>query len=279
MSDESGGVPKVDVPPLEPIDRPLVVHRIVQIGMFASLTWKFDFLMSADGIYAAVIIDDAFFPDSLRAIGTLRFAFLTTLASIAGSFFFAQYAIRQTLGAVTLSSLTILCLHQATYNDATFTTAWWTSLWSLWFVRYVDVQGREADLRGPAFLSRVILSMIFLGGAVGKWTTEYWSGDVLHQIYFVDRDFWVFNWLRDNFQPDSVRRIATWYSRGVIATETLCGFGLWLLPPRTAAVVAIVVLTSIGVFSNWLLFSVLLSLIGLASVGFFVRDESLVSRL
>ena len=87
-------------------------------------------------------------------------------------------------------------------------------------------EGRDADLRRPAFLSRIIISMILLGGAVGKWTSEYWSGEVLYQIYFAERDFWVFNLLRDNFDADTLREIATWYSRNVIIVETVCGSGL-----------------------------------------------------
>tara|TARA_R110002049_G_scaffold2750_9_gene22372 strand:- start:42925 stop:43755 length:831 start_codon:yes stop_codon:yes gene_type:complete len=266
---ELDGIP---VPP--PIDRPLVVHRLVLLGLFVSLIWKWSFLFVADQVYASLTVDDDFFPAFFRDHNVLRSAFLLTLIAICVSFFFTKYAVRWISGVVMLSALTILCLHQSSYNDATFTTAWWTSLWSLWFVSYVHVHGREADLRRPAFLSRVIISMILLGGAVGKWTGEYWSGEVLYQIYFVERDFWVFNWLRDHFPAETLREIAMWYSRNVIVVETVCGFGLWLLPPRWAATVAIVVLTSIAVFSNWLLFSVLMSLIGLASAGLFVRDRN-----
>ena len=258
-----------------PIDRPLVVHRLIQIGLFVSLIWKWSFFVDADLVYRRIPIDDPFFPDFFRSLWTLRIAYLGSLVAIVGNFFVVRYWARAVCGVVTLLGMTTLCLHQDSYNDATFTTAWWTSLWTLWFVRYVQLEGGDADLRRPAFLSRIIISMILLGGAIGKWTSEYWSGEVLYQIYFTERDFWVFNLLRDNFDADTVREIATWYSRKVIVIETVCGFGLWLLPPRWAAVVAIVVLTSIAVFSNWLLFSVLMSLIGLASVGLFVRERSL----
>ena len=256
-----------------PIDRPLVVHRIVQIGLFVGLIWKWSFFVEADEIYRTIPVNDPFFPKFFESIWTLRIAYLGSLAAICGSFFFANYALRRLLGFSTVAGLTILCLHQGSYNDATFTTSWWTSLWSLWFVKYVHLDCRESDLRRPAFLSRVIISMILLGGAVGKWTAEYWSGEVLYQIYFVEREFWVFNLLRDNFDAESLQAIATWYSRKVVVVETVCGLGLWLLPPRWAAIAGITVLTSIAVFSNWLLFSVLMSLIALASVGLFVRNK------
>ena len=60
---------------------------------------------------------------------------------------------------------------------------------------------QELLIRRAAFLSRLIISLILLGGAAGKWTPEYWSGEVLFDIYFVDRDFWFFNYLRDNYEP------------------------------------------------------------------------------
>ena len=255
-----------------PIDRPLVVQRVVQIGLFLSLTWKWSFFVGADKVYESIPVFDAFFPDFFRSLWTLRIAYLGALAAICGNFFFGSYGVRRICSVVTLLGVTVLCLHQASYNDATFTTAWWTSLWTYWFVGYVRREGRDADLLRPAFLGRIMISMILLGGAVGKWTSEYWSGEVLYQIYFAERDFWVFNTLRANFEADKLREIATWYSRNVIIVETVCGLGLWLLPPRWAAVIAIALLTSIVVFSNWLLFSVLLSLIGLASAGLFVRS-------
>jgi hypothetical protein len=172
---------------------------------------------------------------------------------------------------VTFAGATILCLHQASYNDMTFVTAWWTGVWALWYVHHLEDDDREGMLRRAALLSRLIISVILLGGAAGKWTAEYWSGEVFYDIYFRDRDFWVFNLLRENFESDTLREIATWYSRNVIVVETVAGLGLWLLPPRWAASVAVILLSSIALLSNFLLFSVLFSLIGLAAVGFFVR--------
>ena len=118
-----------------------------------------------------------------------------------------------------------------------------------------------------------MISMILLGGAVGKWTSEYWSGEVFYDIYFVDRDFWVFNLLRDHVEPETLREIATWYSRQVVVVESVAGFGLWLLPARWAAIAGMVVLTSIALLSNFLLFSVLSCVIALAAVGLFVSPN------
>ncbi len=176
-------------------------------------------------------------------------------------------------GVITFVAITILCVHQASYNDMTFVTTWWTSVWAMWFVCHMSDPDQDRLLVRAAFLSRLIVSLILLGGGLGKWTAEYWSGEVFFDIYFRDRDFWVFNLIRAGVDADSLHEISKWYSRGVVITESVAGMALWLLPARWAAVIAIVLLTSIALLSNYLLFSVLMSLIGLASVGLFVRKR------
>ncbi len=252
------------------ISRPVVVHRIVQAGLFINLVWKLSYFRLAPGIYATIPLDDPFFPDWLRSAYTISIAYVATVAAIAVSFLTANRVLQRLCGWITIVGASILCVHQGSYNDMTFVTAWWTSLWSLWYVYRDWEHDEDYLLRRAAFLSRLIISMILLGGAVGKWTGEYWSGEVFYDIYFRDRDFWMFNWLRASFQPETVREIATWYSRQVVVVETVAGLGLWILPAKWAAIVGIFLLTSIALLSNFLLFSVLSSLIGLAAVGLFV---------
>ena len=104
------------------------------------------------------------------------------------------------------------------------------------------------------------------GGAVGKMTEGYWSGQILYEIYFVGRDFWVYNLVRQFVPEDQLLGVAMWHSRVVICSEWFCAF-LWLLPPRVASTVAILMLCGIALTSNFLLFSVVGSLLGLALVG------------
>jgi hypothetical protein len=257
------------------LTRTVVAHRIVQAGIFLTLAWKWYLFRYAADIYAAIPLDDPLFPDWLRSVYTISFAYLIAVAAIVLNFFTASRSLQRLFSWVTIVAATILCIHQGSYNDMTFVTTWWVSLWSLWYV-HQDWDADPDQLLGrAAFLSRLIISMILLGGAVGKWTSEYWSGEVFFDIYFRDRDFWVFNLLRDNFDPESLREIAKWYSRQVVVVETVAGFGLWLLPAKWAAVVGIVVLVSIALLSNFLLFSVLSCVIGLAAVGLFVsRDQN-----
>lgn len=256
------------------VNRVVVAHRVVQAGILLTLVWKWSYFVIATRVYARIPLEDFFFPDLLRSVWTVAITYLVTVAAIALNLVTASRPLRRTCSWLTVVGTSILCLHQASYNDMTFVTAWWASIWALWYVHRMEDADQASLLRRAALLSRLIISVILLGGAAGKWTTEYWSGEVFYDIYFRDRDFWLFNLLRANFEPDMLREISTWYSRKVIVLETVTGLGLWLLPPRWAAIVAVTVLTSIAILSNFLLFSVLFSLIGLASVGFLVKRKT-----
>lgn len=253
------------------INRAVVAHRIVQLAMFVGLMWKWQYLVASAYVYAKIPLDDLFFPGPLQSAPVVIVTFLATVAAIALNLLAGSRRWQITLAGITLLGSTILCLHQGSYNDMTFVTTWWVSVYSLWFVWHLQDEDQDTLLRRAALLSRLILSMILLGGGIGKWTAEYWSGEVFYDIYFRDRDFWVFNYLRENYDTQALQTIAMWYSRKVVVVESLAGLGLWLLPSKWAAAIGIVLLASIALFSNFLLFSVLMCLIGMASVGFFVR--------
>ncbi len=267
MSETAAAAPK--------LNRPLVVDRIVQAGLFLTLAWKWSYFRLSAEVYAEIPLYDPFFPDWLRSLYTLSAAYLIALAAVVIGFATASRPIRRSCAWLTIAAVTILCIHQGSYNDMTFVTAWWTSLWALWYVHQDWDADPDTMLRRAAWLSRLIISMILLGGAVGKWTAEYWSGEVFYDIYFRDRDYWLFNVLRANLDNETLREIAKWYSRQVILVETVAGFGLWLLPAKWAAITGVALLTSIALLSNFLLFSVLSCLIGLAAVGLFVAKPRL----
>jgi hypothetical protein len=243
--------------------------RVVQIGMLIGLLWKFAFFRAADQVYASIPIHDGFFPVGLQQAATLRVAFLTFVVSIAIAWLTTHRATRITATAICGLAATVMLLHQGSYNDMTFTTVWWCNVWALWYVWRMDVDPPDALRRKAAFLSRLMLSVVLLGGAMGKWTPEYWSGEVFFEIYFRDRDFWVFNILRSWLDTESLQWMAMAYSRKVILIETVAGLGLWLLPARWAAVTAAVIFASIALLSNFLLFSVLTPLIGLSLAGWY----------
>ena len=265
-----------ETPSFQPpeLNRPVLIHRVVQCGLLLTLIWKWQYFVQASRIYGGIPLVDDFFPVWLQSAWTIRVAFLTSVGATALNFVTASRRTQKTCAWLTFLGTTLLCVHQGSYNDMTFVTAWWTALWSLWYVRRMEDEAEDEMIRRAAFLSRIIISVILLGGAVGKWTPEYWSGEVFYDIYFRDRDYWVFNLLRSTFDTDSLVEMSKWYSRKVVALETLAGFLLWMLPPRWAAAAGVIILSSIALLSNFLLFSVLSCLIGLAAVGFFVAKPN-----
>lgn len=270
---ESSDQSPAELEPKLTINPAVVAHRFVQAGMLLGLVWKWSFFVTSAGIYAKIPLEDPFFPSWLESVWTLSLVYLGSVAAILLNLITGSRILQRVCSAITFLGASVLCIHQGSYNDMTFVTTWWASLWSLWYVYRMDDLDQGPLLRRAAFLSRIIISMILLGGAAGKWTGEYWSGDVLYDIYFVDREFWLFNWMRSSMDADALRWAATWHSRMVIATETIAGLGLWLLPARAAAIVAILLLASIALMSNFFLFSVLFSLIGLAAVGLLAHDR------
>ena len=62
---------------------------------------------------------------------------------------------------------------------------------------------------------------------------------------------------------DTLRAIATWFSRGVIGVELLVAGGALLAPYRVVAIGGTVVMTGMVMISTWNLLSVMACLIGL----------------
>lgn len=261
-------------PDVKPCQQMAALFVIVQIGILLSQFWKYKYFQFAWMIYQRTALDAGFFPEFMRSSTVMGAMFVAVAVCTVGAILLPMF--RVPMVWIQWLGCTGLCLHQATYNDATFTTMWWTSCWSVWAANQIRKRDLTIEtLERSAFLSRVIVSMILLGGAVGKWTADYWSGQVMFDIYFVDRNFWTFNLLKGVFEVDALREIATWYSRMVVVTETVFGFSLWLMPTRIAAIAGMVLLTSIALFSNFLLFSVMACLIALMSAGLFVPPSRL----
>ena len=255
-------------------DRPLLAFRTVQAATLGALVWKIQFFTTIGRIYEEIPLRQELFPPFFEAAATFSASYAAVILLLSLLLIVQGAAARRLLSGATLLTLSILCIHQGSYNDATFTTAWWAALWSTWFASRMGDGSPEALLRNGARLSQAIVGMVLLGGAAGKWTSEYWSGQVFYEIYFINRDFWFFNALRAGVDPDTLRTVATWYSRSVILVESICGLLLWALPARVAAATGAAVCIGIALFSNFYLVSVVLSLVGLASVGWLVGSAA-----
>ena len=93
-----------------------------------------------------------------------------------------------------MGNLAVLTIHQSAFNDVTFMCCSWAAMWCVWIATRLNEPFSSLFPRA-VFLSHLILSLIFLGGAVGKVTDGYWSGQVLYDIYFEGRDFWFLQYL------------------------------------------------------------------------------------
>ena len=241
------------------------VYRTVTLAILLSLLWKSSYYPMVWQAYRQLELVDGFFPTPFRSATVLAGLILLAMASIViGWLPFARRALPLLAGLLT-ACMAGMCWHQGTYNDVTFLTGFWAAAWCTWLACSLH-QPREQVLARGQRLAVLIVSLMFLGGALGKWTPGYWSGEVLYQIYFVDRDFWFFNLLRGWLDTESLRAFATGYSRMVVVVESL-GAGLWLLPVRWAGAIGMLTLLGIIVFSNFYLFSVMFSLLGLCLVA------------
>jgi hypothetical protein len=248
----------------------VTVYRVVVASLLASMLWKFRVIPLFYSIYASIPLHDSFFPAPLRHPTVLAVLFILPIVAGVAVLFISDRKLILMQSLITVLAMFGLCIHQATYNDVTFLTCFWAALWCGWFALRMDDPADLLFAKGSRLVV-LIFSVIFLGGAVGKLTPGYWSGEVFYHIYFTERNYWVFNLLRANFEPEALRSIATYYSRMVIGTELACAF-LWLLPSRWACAIGVIVFSMIALMSNTNLFSVMGCLLGLGLAGMHGRS-------
>jgi len=243
----------------------LAVYRVVTAGLLCSLLWKARYIPFFFSTYRSIPLQDTFFPPLWQDPSFLALLFLCPIGLGLGVLFFASRTLLLVQSVVTVICLFGLSIHQQSYNDVTFVTCFWVGLWQLWFAIRI---GEAAETLYPkgGFLAAAVFSLMFLGGAIGKLTPGYWSGEVFYEIYFANRNYWIFTILRGNFSPENLKEISLYYSRLVIIVELLGG-GLWLLPTRWACGAGILIFLSIALMSNTNLFSVMSCLLGLGVAG------------
>ena len=250
-------------PAIEKSNRSLL--KVVIAAILISLLWKVTGYIQLDRINQVMPLQDPFFPAFFRNQTVVRVAYLLANSLCLLLLLSKSRSILSVGSLLLAATLFTLNIHQSSFNDVTFLCCGWSSLWCLWFSTRLG-EPTESLHRRAAFLAHTIISLILIGGSAGKLTAEYWSGQVLYEIYFFDRDFWFYNIIRSYCSADGLRDAATLHSRFVIVTEFACGF-LWLLPMRIASWVALAVLLGIALTNNFLLLSVITSLIGLAIIG------------
>ena len=253
-------------PPTCPPTSMTLRFRVVAAGVILGLTYKWRYFRFSDWAYHRLTIRDEFFPVWLQDADVLRWSYLAAVSGWLAAGWSRQVRLRQAACVAALAASTVLMLHRGSHNDMTFVTAWWAGLWMTWVAFRLPVDSPGELYQKATRLAAAILSVTLLGAAAGKWTGQYWSGDVLREIYFVDRDQWFFNWIRHSTRPRTIPEVAKWYSRMVIVTETTAGLTLWCLPPRMVAAVGVMLFSSIAIFSNVYLISVVAPPVALAAV-------------
>ena len=241
------------------------LQKVVVGAVLISLIWKAVYFIFLDYFNRTIPLQDPFFPEVFRNQTVVCVVYLLGVATALLMLLSKSGSILSLGSLLLVITMFTLNIHQSSFNDVTFLCCGWSALWCWWFSTQLSEPNESLHPRA-AWLAHAIVSLILIGGSVGKMTPEYWSGQVLYEIYFVDRDFWFYNIIRTCCSADGLRDVAMHHSRLVIVTEFACGF-LWLLPIRTASWLALIVLLGIALTNSVLLFSVVTSLLGLAIVG------------
>lgn len=164
------------------------------------------------------------------------------------------------LASAGMTVLPLLALgHQSLYNDATYVTAFWAGLWCMWLAWSDDEPGLAEKART---LTVTTVSLMFLGGFIGKLTQGYWSGEIFNGYYIGQRDYFVWEWVRHSFDAGARQTIARWFSRTVIVGEGLMAL-VFLVPYRYAAPFAMVTMIGVVAVSHPYLISVFAPLLGI----------------
>jgi hypothetical protein len=176
---------------------------------------------------SVVQVHEAYFPAFLTNAHVLPSLYLApTVLGIVG-------LIRPVRSLALLHSVTLvvcaygLLVHQISLGFQGANTAFWAGLFLVWLCSRPS--GDEESVRVRAtFLLQLMLGMIFLGGAAGKWTERYWNGEVMYHLMFLYQDFPKWEWLRENYQTEQLRQLSVYYSGAVVFGETvLATLPLW----------------------------------------------------
>ena len=203
----------------------LTLLKVVLAGILISLTLKFSAFVLFDRVNEALPIIDSFFPVFFRTQLVARMAYLLACSGCLIALFSQQQKHLVAATVLVLVNVAVLTIHQSAFNDVTFMCCSWAALWCVWIATRLNEPFASLFPRA-VFLSHVILSLIFLGGAVGKVSEGYWSGQVLYDIYFEKRDFWFYNIFREALSAEQLREAATWHSRMVIHRRICLLFSL-----------------------------------------------------
>jgi hypothetical protein len=219
-----------------------------------------------------VAIEHPLFPAVFLSPWTSWAAYYLPLIAGGIALFRPGAATARLAAAVLTASAAVLLWHVNGYNDATFLTAFWAGVWMLWLSLHVGEGDAELVRRHGPRLALGVIALMFLGGTVGKLTAEYWSGDAVYHIYFLQKQSWPYPWLRATCSTELLQSMAMVCSRMLLVVEGLLA-GFVLFRPEWALRTAAWVMLGIMAASTPWLFSVMGPLLGVARGGRLLLDE------
>jgi hypothetical protein len=247
-------------------------------GTLLAYAFKASFWVEAARDLARTPLADPWFPRVFASAWSLVVTLvLPPLTMCVALLWHRRWAARAAF-MVTVCGSAFLLLHQASYNDAAFLTAFWSSLYGVWLVQKIET---TEPATFPSWLATrlvcCIVSLMFLGGAIGKLTPGYWDGSILYALNFADSDYWSFRLLRSLLSTTQLRDAATLYSRCVVCIELLL-VTLPVWPARVALYSASVALTTMAALNNHLLLSVVGPLLGMCAAALCVTRTAAVPK-
>jgi len=210
-----------------------------------------------------------FFPALLENNAVSAFFYILPALCVP-AFFSKKWSLYRLGGWIMLFSAVILNLHLNTHNDATFVTSFWVALWILWFVEAMRKGGPSLERRA-CFLAQLTIGMIFLGGAVGKLTADYLSGDVIYYIFYVQAKTSFLSYFVKSSSFLTQKAIFAMISKFIIGAEMVLAAN-FLLPFRVSFYLGLALMPLLIFFSTWRILSVIGALLGLL-VGCLILDR------
>lgn len=182
--------------------------------------------------------------------------------------FFLKRIIFKFISIVMVACSLLLCWHADTYNDATFVTSFWVGLWVLWFSWHLNREDNDFYYHA-SLLSKLILSLVFLGGFAGKLTPEYWQGEAPYELFFQQNHQGIFAVLKQRLSLEEQLFLAKMIGRMITGTEGLLSLAVFL-PSRFVYAVVPFVGAVMVIFRTWAIISVLACLVGLSLGCYFM---------
>jgi hypothetical protein len=228
--------------------------HVATAGWLVGWYWKVVFDVGHLREAFAWPIDIPSLPSLLRSPAVAAIAYVLPIAGAAALWLGGRRARIAGAGVLAIAAA-IGCVHVEWFNDATFVTSFWTALWIAWLAA-----AREDELgRDGPLTARCVVAFVFLAGVVGKLNASYLSGEAFYHLYFVQKDSWPYGALRAGVSDATLRTIARWFSRAVIAGELGLSLGP-LVPHRAYVWAACAIIAFMVLSSTFYLFSVLASL-------------------